>query len=208
MPSYLDLEVSLVGVEPGIWRRFLINRTCTFGDLHRAIQDACGWLDYHLYEFLEANLAGRKLDSSMQVKCEVIARSEHAEPFDDGDVAPPAEELALGGYFSEVGDRCFYVYDFGDYWEHVVELKQIAERPDKLTRRLVGGARAFPPEDCGSLPGYEECCEAFAMSDEQLRNLERDDPAMWDETASRKEWMGDWNPEGLDLEALRREFDR
>ena len=208
MPSYLDLEVSLVGVEPRIWRRFLISRACTFGDLHRAIQNACGWLDYHLYEFLEASVAGRKLDSSMQVKGEVIARSEHAEPFDEEDVAPPADELSLGSYFSEVGDRCFYVYDFGDYWEHLVELKQIAERPDEFTRRLVGGARAFPPEDCGSLPGYEECCEAFAMSDEQLRNLERDDPGMWDEIASRKEWMGNWDPERFDLEALRREFDR
>jgi hypothetical protein len=33
------------------------------------------------------------------------------------------------------------------------------------------------------------------MSDEQLRNLERDDPEMWDEIASRREWMGNWDPE-------------
>jgi hypothetical protein len=207
MPGYLDLEVSLVGVEPRIWRRLLMSPKATFGDLHQAIQDACGWLDYHLYEFLEASVAGKKLDSSMQVKCEVIARSEHAEPFDEEDVAPLAGELPLGSYFSEAGDRCFYVYDFGDYWEHLVELKQVEDRPDTFARHLVGGARAFPPEDCGSLPGYEECCEAFAVSDEELMRLKKDDPEMWDEIESRKEWMGDWDPERFDLEAMRTEFD-
>ncbi len=36
---------------------------------------------------------------------------------------------------------------------------QEIESPDVFRRRLVGGERAFPPEDSGGLPGYERCVE-------------------------------------------------
>ncbi len=34
------------------WRRFLILPECTFDNLHYAIQEACGWGNAHLFEFL------------------------------------------------------------------------------------------------------------------------------------------------------------
>jgi hypothetical protein len=59
MPTYFDIEVSLSTVYPLIWRRFLLRTTgTTFADLHRAIQDACGWWDHHLYRFDEATPRG------------------------------------------------------------------------------------------------------------------------------------------------------
>ncbi len=43
--------VVLSGTDPLVWRRIQVPETYSFWDLHVAIQDAMGWLDYHLHEF-------------------------------------------------------------------------------------------------------------------------------------------------------------
>jgi hypothetical protein len=68
--------------------------------------------------------------------------------------------------------------------------------PETFKRRLLAGSRAFPPEDCGGLGGYEDCVKVV-----------RGDPDVEDEETLR-EWLGDWHPERFDLEATRRAFDR
>ena len=47
----LKFRVELVGILPSIWREILVPAHYSFWDLHVAIQDAMGWLDYHLHEF-------------------------------------------------------------------------------------------------------------------------------------------------------------
>ncbi len=206
MPKYFDLEISLLEIEPRIWRRFLILPDCTFENLHYAIQDACGWENSHLYEYL--NGKGVEVSSpqfTMQRGLKRIARSQYADPFDEQDDVPVADDIELQQYFSQQGDKCFYIYDFGDYWEHLVELKGIVELPEKFVRQLTDGARAFPPEDCGSTPGYEECCEAFKITPRELTKL---DACEKEELEWHKEWIGDWNPERFELKEARKCFDR
>lgn len=41
----------LSNTEPLVWRRVQVPEDYSFWDLHVAIQDAMGWLDYHLHEF-------------------------------------------------------------------------------------------------------------------------------------------------------------
>ena len=53
--------IVLNGTDPLVWRRIQIPLTYSFWDLHVAIQDAMGWLDYHLHEF-------RVLDAKNKVK--------------------------------------------------------------------------------------------------------------------------------------------
>jgi hypothetical protein len=43
--------VVLTGVDPVVWRRIQVPENYSFWDLHIAIQDAMGWLGYHLHEF-------------------------------------------------------------------------------------------------------------------------------------------------------------
>jgi hypothetical protein len=43
--------VVLIGIDPLVWRRIQVPTAYSFWDLHVAIQDAMGWLDYHLHEF-------------------------------------------------------------------------------------------------------------------------------------------------------------
>ena len=56
MPKYFDLEISLLEIEPRIWRRFLIRSGATFSHFHSAIQQAFGWQNCHLYEFLDGDV--------------------------------------------------------------------------------------------------------------------------------------------------------
>jgi hypothetical protein len=43
--------VVLSGTDPLVWRHIQVPEKYSFWDLHVAIQDAMGWLDYHLHEF-------------------------------------------------------------------------------------------------------------------------------------------------------------
>jgi len=40
-----------------------------------------------------------------------------------------------------------------------------------VKRRLLDGQRSFPPEDCGGTWGYEECCYAATVTDDELDEL-------------------------------------
>ena len=51
MPAYLEFEVSLLDIEPRIWRRFQLDATDTFGEMHQAIQDSFDWDGDHMWEF-------------------------------------------------------------------------------------------------------------------------------------------------------------
>lgn len=185
VPTYFDIEVSLSTVYPMVWRRFLLRSTgTTFADLHRAIQDACGWQDYHLYRFAECMLVG--LVGLAQAPGEID---------EDLDDSPPADEAPLTSWLGKHLPRaCHYVYDFGDDWHHDVIVRDIVDSEERFFRRLVGGERSFPPEDCGGLPGFERILE-FRRTGV--------DPDGEDDLGR---WLGDWQPE-VNLARLRTQFD-
>lgn len=187
MPTYFDFEVSLCEVTPRIWRRFLIRSTASFKDLHLAIQEAAGWWNYHAFAFRtemgwdeDCQMAGSPTDDYME------------KPM------PDAARVKVASYFSEGKlTRCYYLYDFGDDWWHEVVLMGTVTLPETFKRRLVGGARAFPHEDCGGLPGYEECVKVATGEESGVEHPE-----------SFRTWLGGWTPEAFELEAVKREFDR
>jgi hypothetical protein len=190
MPKYLDIEVSLDGVEPRLWRRFLLRDTATFADLHCAIQDACGWEYEHLFEFQTGR---RRRDGPIA-----------GIPSDDvwEEPAPDAERVKLVSFFTRANKKCTYVYDFGDSWYHTVRLKRTVESNEKFKRRLVGGEHAFPPEDCGGVYGYDRCLAALGLLDESAGQWDKDD------LEDFREWLGDWDPESFHLEEAKKQFDR
>ena len=187
--NYLEFEVTLLNVGPRLWRRFLLRPNFSFEELHGAIQMACGWGFCHLYEFRDED-------------DECIAGAEQIE--DEGKV-PPASSVTLKSYFKQAGQECMYIYDFGDYWEHRVKLVQKVALPERFVQRLTGGEGMFPPEDCGSTPGYEDCVMACRLTPAQISEL---DPDEREDILARKEWMGDWRPDGFDLEAAKMNFER
>jgi len=193
MPSYFDFEVSLLGIKPRIWRRFLLMEKATFENLHEVIQAAFGWENGHLYEFREKGRRGQRL-----------CRADYEDPYGEDD-APFAKKLKARDVLAQQGDMCLYVYDFGDDWHHDVVLKGMVEMPEKFSCRLLDGARNGPPEDCGGIWGYDECCQAVAYTEGALAKLSKKER---EDVKSRREWLGDCRPEDFDLAARRKRFDR
>lgn len=144
-----QIKVTLSGITPPVWRRIQIPTEYSFWDLHVAIQDAMGWLDYHLHLFDIKK--GRRT-----VKIGIP----DDEGFDEGIL--PDWEVNVGDYLSEPGDSVYYDYDFGDGWTHSVLLEGVLlrEQGEKYPK-CIGGARACPPEDCGGVGGYYDLIETL-----------------------------------------------
>src|SRR5690606_20797500 len=47
----LQLKITIKGSKPPIWRRVEIRDSMNFFELHKIIQIAFNWWDYHLHEF-------------------------------------------------------------------------------------------------------------------------------------------------------------
>ncbi len=163
-----QMRVSISEIEPPIWRRLQVPSRTTLAELHSVIQAAFGWWDYHLHDF---HVHGIRYGT------------EDGEGWDrllDERTAP------LGGLVG-AGESFTYTYDFGDYWQHSVEVEEVlAADPDRTYPRLIDGARARPPEDCGGPGGYASVLEAIA------------DPAHEDYEEMFTWLGGPWDPEHFD----------
>lgn len=179
--GFYRFHVQILGIKPPIYRRFHLRSTATFQDLHLAIQDAFGWSQSHMFVFQDERRGGAPIAGMPD-------SGNDLEPDD-----PNAKTLKLASWFRAGQKRCFYIYDFGDDWTHEVKLEGMNEIPGVGKRMLLDGARACPPEDCGGLPGYEECVEVATTGRDQ---------------DGRKEWLGDWQPEEFNLAKKKVRFDR
>ncbi len=169
-----QLKIVLDGITPPIWRRLLISEKATLLDLHDAIQAIMPWQDYHLHEFL---IGGIRFGDPQ------------TDEYHERDIRDEIE-FSLRKLNLQVGDKFTYQYDFGDNWKHNLEVKQIspAVKGERLPK-CTGGQRACPPEDVGSLPGYERFL--IAINDPTDENH-----------ANQLEWVGgSFDPEAFDLEA-------
>lgn len=142
-----QFKLVLVGVAPPVWRRIQVPETYSFWDLHVALQDAMGWLDYHLHVF--------RVTGPGAGEVEQIGIPDD-DPFEGDKPTLPGWEIPITRHFLRPGTAVPYEYDFGDGWEHELTLEAILPRQAGQKYPLcVDGARACPPEDCGGVYGYE-----------------------------------------------------
>ena len=142
MNKILKLRITILDIMPEIWREILIENDITFKELHKIIQIAFGWTNSHLYGF---NINGT-----------LFSVPDERYESDDLDVNNKITEFL----FSK-GQKCIYTYDFGDNWEHEIEIIDILNSEKIQYPKCVAGKRNSPPEDCGSIPGYEDIIEAL-----------------------------------------------
>jgi len=92
-------------------------------------------------------------------------------------------------------DQAHCRYDYGDDWEHIVDLEAILEPDRRHSYPLCfGGARACPPEDCGGTSGYEELCRLLKSPNDE-------------EHDTMLTWLGGYfDPAGFDPNAVDRPF--
>ena len=106
-----------------------------------------GWWDSHLHAF------------DINDKRYVMSGLDQWDDFPD-DIVEDRIKIAK---LVSVGDTFVYQYDFGDNWEHLVEVEAITPVDVALTHATcVGGARSCPPEDVGSTHGYEQFLSVLA----------------------------------------------
>lgn len=132
------LRVTMRDVEPRARRVIDVPAVITLDGLHEVVQVALGWTDSHLHHF-------RTDDTT------------YAVPFEQWD-DKEREVDERGVPMSSLPKNFVYAYDFGDGWEHDIEvLGSGGDRPG-----CVGGEGACPPEDCGGPHGYTELLQALA----------------------------------------------
>lgn len=142
------LRITLLDVEPAVWRVVLVPETITLPKLHAVIQAAMGWTNSHLHEFV---IGGRRYSDFLE---------EQWEPGQITDERGVLLETALG----RAARTLDYVYDFGDDWHHAIVLEERQPLPPEAssTVRCLAGERACPPEDVGGAYGYEDFLQAVA----------------------------------------------
>ena len=151
-----QFKITLAGAKPPIWRRIQVPETYTFWDLHVAIQDAMGWGDGHLHEF-------EMVDPSTG---SVVNIGTPVEDFGRELLLEHRRKIAK--YFSMENRSAEYLYDFGDNWEHEIQLEKILPREKGAVYPIcIKGRRACPPEDCGGLWGYADILEALKDPDNE-----------------------------------------
>jgi hypothetical protein len=88
-----------------VWRRIQAPADYTLVRLHKVIQAVMDWQDYHLHEFTVNAQAYGDLEE------------------DEENRLLDERTLRLRDIGLRIGDRFEYVYDFGDNWQHVLELE-------------------------------------------------------------------------------------
>jgi hypothetical protein len=175
--SVHQLKVALTGIRPPIWRRLQVSSAINLRRLHDVIQAAMGWTQSHLYQF-------------------EVGEMEYGEPDEEfGMPIRSAKATPLRKIAPEPGVVFSYEYDFGDSWQHRIEVEKVLlPEPGVGYPRCLAGKRACPPEDVGGIFGYEEFLQAIR------------DPKH-PEHETMLEWVGGaFDPEAFDLQAVNEEL--
>ena len=178
-----QFKITLKGIKPAIWRQIQVPETFSFWDLHVAIQDVMGWLDYHLHQFSIVN-------PSSGMKVEIGIPDDEFDIEGDIEILPGWKEK-ISAYFSLDNTRADYIYDFGDHWEHALKLEKMVPREkDILYPICINGERSCPPEDCGGQWGYKDFLENIMdPNHEQYHEM--------------LEWVGgEFDPEHFDIKEV------
>lgn len=179
MPKAFQFKITLKGIKPPIWRRFLVSDQLNFDEFHEVIQTVMGWYNSHLYEFEMGHLSLG------------IPHADYGGTMDD------SRKVTLGDYFDGIGETINYVYDFGDDWEHQIKLEKILQLDDQLLIPIcIKGKRNCPLEDSGGPYGYQDML--IAVND---KNHE--------DHLDMKDWVPeDFDPEDFDLNLINKRLSK
>ncbi|MDW0116086.1 plasmid pRiA4b ORF-3 family protein [Sporosarcina thermotolerans] len=157
------MKVSMQLGEHSIWRRLLVPLDTSFYEMHRILQIAFDWHDYHLHEFYlydesktdEPEFEHSPTYTSYGYRPMLnIVMNEEAVAY-SGDVEVKLEKGLLLTDFIPPHTYMKYIYDYGDEWKHEIFIEEIVTRDDLQSPVCLEGEGTAPPEDCGGEPGFD-----------------------------------------------------
>lgn len=180
------LRIELENSEPLIWRELEVPSNLCLTSLAQAILLAFGWNEDHLHQFLESR------------------KNHYATSLNElgGTLYPGTKDGSRYGVshlLKKQGDSVLFEYDYGDSWYHKVKLKSVADYADYETKavRLIGGANACPPDDCGGIYRYRHLVELMQKKPQSS------------ELSEFYDWMGcKWDPEFFPMDETAKAVDK
>jgi hypothetical protein len=149
-----ELTVRLALGKRDAVRKIIVPADITFIQLHRVLQAAFGWGDYHLFDFLLFE------DEGQEEACAGLVIGEEDLECHGGN-ARLMDDVMLSDYLP----RCKYLlyrYDLGDNWHHFIEVTGVFDAFAERLPLLIAGEGNAPPEDVGGEGGYEEFMKIMA----------------------------------------------
>lgn len=185
-PKKSTLRIELENSEPLIWRELEVPSNLCLTSLAQAILLAFGWNEDHLHQFLESR------------------KNHYATSLNElgGTLYPGTKDGSRYGVshlLKKQGDSVLFEYDYGDSWYHKVKLKSVADYADYETKavRLIGGANACPPDDCGGIYRYRHLVELMQKKPQSS------------ELSEFYDWMGcKWDPEFFPMDETAKAVDK
>lgn len=141
MKAY-QLKIMLKGSKPPIWRRCMVPAGITFSQLSMILNEVMGWQGYHLFSFYFHQ-------SKLMIEEDI---DDFANGFLD-------QEEAQTTYIDEYLDQeawFTYTYDFGDDWEHRVEVEKIMSDYSLNYPAVLKYKGNCPLEDSGGIYGFND----------------------------------------------------
>lgn len=183
--DFYRLKISLKDAHPPVWRRVQLPDVL-LSELHDVIQVSMGWEDCHLYSF---EVGEQRFEPPPPTDMPAWDWDDEAGSTDQtmlSDIVPPQK--------GRKKFRFRYVYDFGDYWEHVIEVEKIEHLENAPAVPVcLAGKRACPLEDCGGPWGYANLLEAVSDPEHPQHD-------------ELYEWAGEIDPDAFDVEAVNAQF--
>lgn len=145
-PVTYQFKVSLIGISPMIWRRFLVSGDSTISDLHYILQLVMGWSDDHLNQFIiHGKRYGVYHDGGMT--------------FSDDPTTVQLINLQL-----REREKFRYEYNFFAGWEHQLRVEKIQYPDQPLAVPIcISGKRSVPPENCGGPWAFQQKKQDYSV---------------------------------------------
>lgn len=142
----VELKITLNLLNSEVWRKVILPLKMPFDKFHKVIQTLFSWQDYHMHEFQILN------GDQVVVK---LMPDDEMNDFPDSIERRLEKGVELAEYLPQY-PKLKYIYDFGDYWDHDIELVRYLTMQNRIEPYCIDGAGRTPPEDVGGQGGYEE----------------------------------------------------
>lgn len=148
----VELKITLELTNHKVWRSVIVPWHINFQQLHTVLQIAFAWKDCHLHDFYIFDGD----ESIVNLVC-----SEDAFDYPNNIPMIMETDIQLSDYIPKYS-RIKYNYDFGDDWQHKIEVQNMIDNYQQNYPVCVAGEGNAPPEDVGGEGGYDVFLEAIA----------------------------------------------